>query len=248
MENAEPLPPGRPNFDPGPHQVKKYTCHEPIDTIDRPRPRRAVTCSLSKAHSWTCHVVSEDAPEVFPYRSVNVSSPVKLTCGLLVIQALSCHYLASRLCQEMSNSREDARAWEPLDVDIVLEIFRKIDWTEPWLMALILLHILATITTVATRRNSRIQIFLFLTLLVGVYFSETINMLAAQHWERFSRQQYFDSQGLFISIFFSVPALINCIIIVGNWLYQSSRLMVQVKEMQIRQQRKRAAQNAMKQD
>ena len=34
------------------------------------------------------------------------------------------------------------------------------------------------------------------------------------HGRKFTRQQYFDSSGLFISIVFSVPILINCLVIV----------------------------------
>jgi len=124
-----------------------------------------------------------------------------------------------------------------------------------------------------------------------VYFSESINEVAATNWmyvlncsvskrfsfpssfsgfnnplnnfhRVFSRQQYFDSQGLFISIVFSVPILINCMIMVvsvatssdmhstvllhalivvtfqASWLYQSSQLMTSLKRAQLRQQAK----------
>ncbi|XP_039275216.1 transmembrane protein 18-like, partial [Nilaparvata lugens] len=47
-----------------------------------------------------------------------------------------------------------------------------------------------------------------------VYFSENINELAANNWRIFSKQQYFDSKGLFISIVFSVPILLNCMIMI----------------------------------
>lgn len=52
-----------------------------------------------------------------------------------------------------------------------------------------------------------------------VYFSEALNELAAQHWRSFSSHQYFDSQGMFISLVFSTPLLVNCIIMVvsGKW-------------------------------
>ncbi|KAF3420672.1 hypothetical protein E2986_11360, partial [Frieseomelitta varia] len=52
----------------------------------------------------------------------------------------------------------------------------------------------------------------------------------------FSRQQYFDSNGLFISIVFSVPILLNCMIMIASWLYQSSQLMTSLKRAQLRQQ------------
>ncbi|KAH8026780.1 hypothetical protein HPB51_024329 [Rhipicephalus microplus] len=55
-----------------------------------------------------------------------------------------------------------------------------------------------------------------LTPVLLVYFSEALNDLAARHWQAFSSQQYFDSQGMFISLVFSTPLLLNCIIMVGG--------------------------------
>jgi transmembrane protein 18 len=51
----------------------------------------------------------------------------------------------------------------------------------------------------------------------------------------FSKQQYFDSKGMFISIVFSIPMLFNCMIMVANWLWQSSELLAQLKVAQMRQ-------------
>ncbi|KAL0119747.1 hypothetical protein PUN28_007884 [Cardiocondyla obscurior] len=93
-------------------------------------------------------------------------------------------------------------------------------------------------TTLMTRNHTNFQIILFLILLLLVYFSESINEVAATNWMVFSRQQYFDSQGLFMSIVFSVPILINCMILVASWLYQSSQLMMSLKRAQLRQQAK----------
>ena len=42
----------------------------------------------------------------------------------------------------------------------------------------------------------------------GVYMSENINAWAAQHWQRFSTQNYFDPSGLFASVVFSGPLLL----------------------------------------
>ena len=87
-----------------------------------------------------------------------------------------------------------------------------------------------------TRNHANFQIILFLALLLLVYFSESINEVAASNWRLFSRQQYFDSNGLFISVVFSVPILMNCMIMVASWLYQSSQLMTSLKRAQLRQQ------------
>lgn len=55
-------------------------------------------------------------------------------------------------------------------------------------------------------------------LVVIVYFSEDINEIAARNWQSFSKQQYFDSNGFFISTVFSIPILLNCMLmIVSVW-------------------------------
>ncbi|XP_015127418.1 transmembrane protein 18 isoform X1 [Diachasma alloeum] len=114
----------------------------------------------------------------------------------------------------------------------------QIEWRDPWLALLLVFHVAVTMTALMTRNHANFQILLFLVLLLLVYFSESINEVAASNWRVFSRQQYFDSKGLFISIVFSVPILMNCMIMVASWLYQSSQLMTSLKRAQLRQQAK----------
>ncbi|GAB1868827.1 Transmembrane protein 18 [Camponotus japonicus] len=120
-------------------------------------------------------------------------------------------------------------------IDGIWPFLQSIDWRDPWLAALIIFHIVVTMTVLMTRNHANFQIILFLVLLLLVYFSESINEIAATNWMVFSRQQYFDSKGLFISVVFSVPILINCMIMVASWLYQSSQLMTSLRRAQLRQ-------------
>ncbi|CAG0916435.1 unnamed protein product [Notodromas monacha] len=124
----------------------------------------------------------------------------------------------------------------------IVALFKLTDWTEPWLVALISFHLLLMALNLKFRNCGSFQLFLFIALceyndveVLSVYFSESINQLAAENWRAFARKQYFDSSGLFISVVFSTPSLFNCMIIVGNWLYQSSLLMIQVKQAQLLQ-------------
>ncbi|XP_075168415.1 transmembrane protein 18 [Haematobia irritans] len=114
-----------------------------------------------------------------------------------------------------------------------------IDWWDWWLIGLVLLHIITTTTTLMTRNNTNFQIFLFLILLSAVYFSESINEYAALNWRSFSKQQYFDSNGLFISTVFSIPILLNCMILIGAWLYNSTQMMAKLKVAQLKDKLKR---------
>ncbi|XP_050722965.1 transmembrane protein 18-like [Eriocheir sinensis] len=108
-----------------------------------------------------------------------------------------------------------------------------IDWSEGWLVGLVLFHVLLTTVTVMTRNHHTTQAILFFLLLLSVRSSETINQYAAKNWQSFSRQQYFDSQGLFISVVFSMPVLFNCMMMVMNWLWLSSSMMVTWKKAEL---------------
>lgn len=121
--------------------------------------------------------------------------------------------------------------------DLNISAFLKnVDWYDPWIMILILFHISITVITFVTRNRNNFQLVLFLLLLLLVYCSENINKVASDNWRLFSRQQYFDSNGFFISLVFCVPILLNCMLMVANWLYMSRELMTQLKIAQLKSQ------------
>lgn len=110
-----------------------------------------------------------------------------------------------------------------------------IDWQDPWLIGLLTFHLAIFLMALLTRNYGNFQALLFFALLLMVYFSEYINEVASSNWKIFSRQQYFDSNGLFISVVFSIPILMNCMLMVGNWLYQSAQLMTTLKTAQLKE-------------
>jgi hypothetical protein len=65
--------------------------------------------------------------------------------------------------------------------------------------------------------------------------SEKINEYAASNWRLFAREQYFDSNGLFISVLFSMPIIVNTAIIVAFWLHENYKLLKTV--VKLKQQR-----------
>ncbi|XP_070533557.1 transmembrane protein 18-like [Ptychodera flava] len=121
-------------------------------------------------------------------------------------------------------------------IDGLWSFFEAIDWSEPFMIGLIVFHSVCLILTIATRQRNTIQAVYFFFLLVLVFFSETINGLCAEHYQKFSRLQYFDSNGLFISLVFSVPILANCLVIVVMWVLLSGQMLIKVKRAQLREQ------------
>ncbi|KAL1500885.1 hypothetical protein ABEB36_006307 [Hypothenemus hampei] len=119
--------------------------------------------------------------------------------------------------------------------DGFLSFLANVDWKDPWLIGLFTFHFAIFMMAILTRNYGNFQALLFFVLLLLVYFSENINKMASSHWQIFSRQQYFDSNGLFISVVFSIPILMNCMMMVGNWLYQSTQLMTTLKTAQLKE-------------
>ncbi|XP_029902385.1 transmembrane protein 18 [Myripristis murdjan] len=115
-----------------------------------------------------------------------------------------------------------------------------VQWSEPWLIGLLLFHVLCLAVTVATCSFYRAQICHFLLLVGMVYSAEYLNELAAMNWRSFSNFQYFDSKGMFISLVYSIPLLFNTVIIVAVWVYRTFSTMTELKTLQLKRKARRA--------
>ncbi|KAG5277416.1 hypothetical protein AALO_G00117320 [Alosa alosa] len=144
--------------------------------------------------------------------------------------------------QNMSSAPLDA--FSNLRVTSIWTFLQTIQWTEPWLMGLLAFHAFCFISTLFTCKYYRLQICLFLMMVGMVASAEYLNELAAMNWSLFSKFQYFDSKGMFISLVYSVPLLFNAIIIVGVWVYRTFCTMTELKTMQLK--RKAARQQSQK--
>ncbi|XP_061668351.1 transmembrane protein 18 [Syngnathoides biaculeatus] len=109
-----------------------------------------------------------------------------------------------------------------------------VKWSEPWLIAGVVFHIVCLFLTVLTCKYYRAQICHFLLILALVYSAEYLNELAAMNWRSFSEFHYFDSKGMFISLVFSIPLLFNAVIIVAVWLRRTFSTMAELKTLQLK--------------
>ncbi|XP_058218579.1 uncharacterized protein LOC131329469 [Rhododendron vialii] len=118
--------------------------------------------------------------------------------------------------------------------DNFLGFFHAIDWTEPWLMCLMLFHFVLLLIVIMSRKNINFQMCLFLLALAGVYFAETLNSVLRDNWKSFAGQDYFDPRGLFLSVLWSGPLLVIAIIILVNTLFSLCHLIVRWKKAELR--------------
>lgn len=75
-----------------------------------------------------------------------------------------------------------------------------------------------------------------------VKLASFINSYGNAHWKLFAGQNYFDEMGVFMSIMFSTPLLLVCLVIVIQGLFDMKNLMVLSKQVQL----KRRAQSSNK--
>lgn len=83
-------------------------------------------------------------------------------------------------------------------------------------------------------KRENLQIFMFLSLGIMMFFAEKINeYLAAQKW--LSTQNYFDSSGMFFTCAVAIPVIINLIIMVFIWIRNSANTLVLLKRRQLKE-------------
>ncbi|XP_064412483.1 transmembrane protein 18 isoform X2 [Latimeria chalumnae] len=109
---------------------------------------------------------------------------------------------------------------------------KKVDWSETWLTGLLTFHVVCLLLTLISLKFYRLQIIHFLVMVIMVYCAEYINEMAAMNWRSFSKYQYFDSKGMFISLVFSAPLLLNTIIIVIAWVNKTLTALTELKTLQ----------------
>lgn len=111
----------------------------------------------------------------------------------------------------------------------VVGFYHAVDFREPWLQLILLLHVICFGVVVATRNRMNAQTVLFCVLLFAAYSAEWLNSLGARHWKAFATQNYFDHHGVFISAVWSAPFLVNAFSLIVLALRTSASLLVKVK-------------------
>ncbi|PAA93047.1 hypothetical protein BOX15_Mlig018444g1, partial [Macrostomum lignano] len=109
-----------------------------------------------------------------------------------------------------------------------LSALSTISWrTEPGLLILLSIHPVCLMLILLLRRRSWLLFGLLLLLLASVLAADAVNRQLATHWRvlRFG-EQYFDSPGFFITFIWSVPVLVNCVVILCFLIYQMMNLTV----------------------
>ena len=82
-----------------------------------------------------------------------------------------------------------------------------LDWTESWIRGILAFHVFVLVIVLLFRKNPNVQCVIFLLLCAIIRGAEYLNSYCANHWTEFSRQNYFDKQGVFAGTVFAGPLL-----------------------------------------
>ncbi|KAJ7523306.1 hypothetical protein O6H91_18G045900 [Diphasiastrum complanatum] len=77
----------------------------------------------------------------------------------------------------------------------ILGFIHAVDWTEPWIICVLVFHLFLLVLVVKSRKHVNVQMAIFLFGVLGVYCAEYLNTLLSRNWTHFARQQYFDPFG-----------------------------------------------------
>ena len=146
--------------------------------------------------------------------------------------------------EDLFSSFFNFTAWLPPpseedNTNVMLEIFKRTNWKQPWLIAIILFHIACFLSSICLRKSLRYQCISMVVLTLLALASELINEYASIHWEKFADDAYFDSAGLFITFVFNMPLLFNIFVTVLLAISNAAEDLVKLKRLELAQKMKK---------
>jgi len=120
-------------------------------------------------------------------------------------------------------------------MDELQGFYHAVSWSqEPWLQAVLAMHVLLLLSVFLTRRaHYVVQFALFFLEAALIAGAQTLNSLAAQHWRSFSTQNYFDPRGVFAGVVYAGPLLCIFLVHLVLLIKNSADLVVVVKRKEL---------------
>ena len=113
--------------------------------------------------------------------------------------------------------------------EVWMGFYHAVDWTESWIRCVLAMEVLTLIAAVALRKSETAQTVLFVWCMLVAFSARTLNEWGGRHWRSFSKQNYFDENGFFISTVLSTPMMVTQVVVLVNFF----RLMVSMMIMSI---------------
>jgi hypothetical protein len=111
-----------------------------------------------------------------------------------------------------------------------------ITWGEPFILSLMCFHITILFANIFIMKSGSLvgRFILIGVLALVIRSAEVFNQYGSSHWEKFATQDYFDKNGVFISLMLSTPLLLIAFIDLIVLLRESKNLLIEVKTLQLK--------------
>ncbi|KAF8923516.1 transmembrane protein 18-domain-containing protein [Dissophora ornata] len=114
-----------------------------------------------------------------------------------------------------------------------------VEWQQTWIQMILALHLTIFIVIILIRnRPNGLAAMLFCTILLAA-LSEPLNGIGSRHWQLFSDDNYFDQHGVFTSLVWAAPHLVNAILAVLLLLRNTVKLLVKFKRAQLQENKRK---------
>uniref|UniRef100_A0A3Q0RC82 Transmembrane protein 18 n=1 Tax=Amphilophus citrinellus TaxID=61819 RepID=A0A3Q0RC82_AMPCI len=123
-----------------------------------------------------------------------------------------------------------------LRITSIWTFLMSVQWSEPWLVGLLVFHAVCLFMTVLTCRFYRVTPLITHIVLLSLCQILCLHLFFCRFFSDF---QYFDSKGMFISLVYSIPLLLNAVIIVMVWVYRTFSTMTELKTLQLKRKARR---------
>lgn len=134
--------------------------------------------------------------------------------------------------------------------DHIMAFKTAITWSEPFIIGLIVFQLtMFCMCLWVSNRNRSMPVRVSFLVLLGalVRSAEYINSYAAKHWQDWNiTQNYFDQHGIFVSIMFCTPLLLDCLLMLILFIREAGQLLVQVKTMEMKKKMGKSKKGAKK--
>ncbi|KAI8062945.1 transmembrane protein 18-domain-containing protein [Thamnidium elegans] len=127
-----------------------------------------------------------------------------------------------------------------------IEFFRAIDWTQPWIMTLIIFHTICLFITFGLRnQHDRLSVYFFV-LLGFAALTQPLNSFAMKNWKAFSTESYFDESGVFVVCVYALPLISNGCLALIFILKAIVSLLIQTKRAQLQNKMRQSSKSKSK--
>merc|ERR1711862_533676 len=120
-----------------------------------------------------------------------------------------------------------------------------ITWSEPFILCLLAFDLFIILLSIIAIQKRYGRIVIICIIYGIIYSSQYLNTYGAIHWESFATQNYFDKNGIFLSIMLCAPLLFISLCTLISLVREASQLVVKVKvkEMEAKKLKSKSSSN-----